>query len=173
PELYSLISIIYSLLVTILMFGLMIAPSYQFSIAFRNEGIDNLINFEIQAFHIDGKSSFLNQSTYKKMKVIEKNVMEMSVSDKRLFLAYFESKGAVPFPVLLPVFISTILGIFASCILNYYEKDPLVLLGGVYIIFMLLAGPLVNWIIGTRQRSLTERYVVQIIKNEDTKKSTD
>ncbi|EAD3383107.1 hypothetical protein ED404_15190 [Listeria monocytogenes] len=46
------ISSIYSFLVTILMIGLMIAPSYKISSDYLNEGVDRIISFEIQAFEI-------------------------------------------------------------------------------------------------------------------------
>ncbi|EAC3779617.1 hypothetical protein JH55_02130 [Listeria monocytogenes] len=158
------ISSIYSFLVTILMIGLMIAPSYKISSNYLNEGVDRIISFEIQAFEINSKNTYKKQDTYRKLKKIKTTITNLTTEERLILLNYFEAKNSSPIPVYLPILSSFLLGILGSSITGYYSDSPLLIIGILYTMVLLLGAPTVNWLQATRQRNLTEQYIINTIK---------
>ncbi|MBC2328806.1 hypothetical protein [Listeria swaminathanii] len=158
------ISSIYSILITILMIGLMIAPSYKLTSDYLNEGVDRIITFEIQAFEINSKNTYKKQDTYRKLKKIKTTIANLTTEERLILLNYFEAKNSSPIPAYLPIISSFLLGILGSSITGYYNDSPLLMLGILYIVVLLFGAPAVNWIQATRQRNLTEQYIINTIK---------
>ncbi|WP_088815400.1 MULTISPECIES: hypothetical protein [Listeria] len=162
---FYLISTIYVFIITVLMLGLMLAPTYQYSSKYLKEGIEKIITFEIQAFELDSKNSYKKRSTYSKLQKIKKSVFKLNPEERYLLLSYFEAKNNAPLPVLAPILSSFLLGLVGSSISGYFSESPVEMFGILYILFLLFASPTINWFVGNRQRKLTEQYIINLIKN--------
>ncbi|EFO7248234.1 hypothetical protein HNE19_002844, partial [Listeria monocytogenes] len=131
---------------------------------YLNEGVDRIITFEIQAFEINSKNTYKKQDTYRKLKKIKTTIANLTTEERLILLNYFEAKNSSPIPAYLPIISSFLLGILGSSITGYYNDSPLLMLGIFYIVVLLFGAPAVNWIQATRQRNLTEQYIINTIK---------
>ncbi|WP_088825525.1 MULTISPECIES: hypothetical protein [unclassified Listeria] len=154
----------YLILVTLLMLGLMLAPTYKNSYEYLKKGMNRRIGFEIQAFEIDSNNSYKKKNTYRKLKKIKSSILNLSPEERHLLLSYFEAKNKAPIPVFIPILASFLLGLIGSFITAYF-KSPLEMLGTLYITFLLFSGPAINWLLTNQQRKLTEQYIISLIKN--------
>lgn len=142
----------------------MLAPSYQHSAYFLNEGIERVITYEIQAFVIDSNNTYKQKDTYKKLRKIKSTLTNINIEERLILLNYFEAKNSSRIPPYVPILLSFLLGLLRSSITGYYSESPLVMFGTLYIVFLLLASPTVNWLVANRQRKLTEQYIINTIK---------
>ncbi|MHF54183.1 hypothetical protein EA805_15535, partial [Listeria monocytogenes] len=131
---------------------------------YLNEGVDRIISFEIQAFEINSKNTYKKQDTYRKLKKIKTTITNLTTEERLILLNYFEAKNSSPIPVYLPILSSFLLGILGSSITGYYSDSPLLIIGILYTMVLLLGAPTVNWLQATRQRNLTEQYIINTIK---------
>ncbi|UHP10738.1 hypothetical protein LAX80_002860 [Listeria marthii] len=151
------------LIITLLMLGLMLAPWYITSSNYLNEGSDWIINFDIQAFDIDNHNSYKTKDTYTKLKHIKQNILQLTHEEKYLILNYFEAKNNTPFPFLVSVLITFILGILGTTITEYFKGASTFII--LYLFILILAAPIINSLIGNRRRKLTEAFIISLIKN--------
>lgn len=151
------------LIITLLMLGLMLAPSYITSSNYLNKGSDWIIDFDIEAFDIDNHNSYKTKDTYTKLKRIKQSILQLTHEEKYLILNYFEAKNNTPFPFLVSVLITFILGILGTIITEYFKGASTFII--LYLFILILAVPIINLLVGNRRRKLTEAFIIYLIKN--------
>ncbi|EKJ8907226.1 hypothetical protein PJZ01_001036 [Listeria innocua] len=151
------------LIISLLMLGLMLAPCYITSSNYLNEGSAWIIDFDIEAFDIDNHNTYKTKDTYTKLKHIKQNILQLTKEEKYLILNYFEAKNNTPFPFLVSVLATFILGILGTLMKEYFKGASMVIL--LYLFILIFGAPAINWLLGNRRRKLTEAFIISLIKN--------